>query len=290
MLKQFQNFRSAHQRTYIAILSVLIALLLLFILWFEYNYLPPGKDWVKTFRPATLELLARRSPYNIPTFYMPPWVLIPFIPLAILPEKIGSLIITDVGLLSYIFVIRKLKIRPVAAMAFLLCPATIIGLHAANIDWLIIFGFIMPPPIGLFLVLLKPQVGAAVALYWLVEAWRLGKVRTTIKTFLPISLAYLLSFAIFGPWLLKAGELVDKTGYQGYMDISLWPMSIPIGLVFLVMAIRQRKINFAYMASPFLSPYVGANSYAVVILGLTPYPLETVVATVGLWIALLAGG
>jgi len=218
---------------------------------------------------------------------MPPWALLPFIPFVFLPEKMGGLILTNLGLLAYLYLLYKLKVRPIAALAFMLSPAAIVGLHSGNIDWLVMLGFVLPPSIGLLLVMIKPQVGIAVAIYWLFISWQEGKVVKFIKTFSPVLVVYFLSFVVYGFWLNKANSLVQGNSVRGYMDMNLWPMSIPIGLVLLVVALRHRNRFFSFMASPFLSPYVGGNSYAVVILGLAQYPWEAVVASVGFWIAMI---
>jgi hypothetical protein len=287
MNQHMQAFKTAHRRLYTFMLSSLLCILLAALIWFEYQYLLPGMDWIKTFRPATLELLSGRTPYAVRTFFMPPWALLPFVPFVWLPERLGGLILTNLGILAYVYILYKIKARPAAALAFLLSPAAIVGLHSGNIDWLVMLGFVLPPPIGLFLVLIKPQVGIAVAVYWLFMGWKEGKLKKVLQTFTPVLVAYLLSFAAYGLWLLKVDNLVQGSSQRGYMDINMWPVSIPIGLVLLVMALRQRNQFFAFMASPFLSPYVGGNSYAVVILGLARYPWEAVVASAGLWIAML---
>jgi hypothetical protein len=240
----------------------IIILLILLILCFEYLYLPIGFDWEHSFRPATLEFMTGHSPYTVPTFFMPPWLLIPLIPLVLLPVRISNLIIVDIGLLCYLFILYRLKIRPVLAMIFLLFPTTLLVLQSNNIDWLIILGFIFPPQIGLFLVLMKPQAGIAMAIYWLIVS------PNKVKTFLPVTLAYLISFALYGFWILKAARMADKTGYHGAVDISFFPYLVPVGLALLITSIRKHKDGFAYIASPFLMPYVGANSYTVVILGI----------------------
>ena len=123
------------------------------------------------------------------------------------------------------------------------------------------------------------------ALYWLVEAWRQGGLGQVAKTFLPVSVLILLSLLMFGLWPLKIPNLFDA-----YWNISLWPLSIPIGLVLVTLALRHRKASYAYMASPFLSPYVGSYSYGTVILGLVSSTWETLAAVGGFWIAMLLGG
>jgi hypothetical protein len=67
----------------------LTSISLLVIGWAVYSYLPLGVDWYSTYRPAALEILNLRSPYNIPSFFNAPWILLPILPIAFLPEKMG---------------------------------------------------------------------------------------------------------------------------------------------------------------------------------------------------------
>jgi hypothetical protein len=143
-------------------------------------------------------------------------------------------------------------------------------------------GYIMPPQIGLFFVLMKPQVGGAVALFWLIDAWRQGGLKQVIKTFLPVTIAFVISFLIYGFWFIGANDLIS-VGWNA----SLFPLSIAIGLVFVSLALRQREIRFAYMASPFMSPYVGIYGYGTVLLGLVTSTWDMLAATVGIWISIV---
>ena len=239
-----------------------VCILVLFLLWFEYQYLPIGVDWAGAFRPATLEFMVGHSPYTVEGFFNPPWLLILFIPLALLPVKISSLILINIGLLSYLIILYKLKIRPIFGLIFLLFPTTLSVLYTGNLEWLVMLGFLLPPQIGLFFVLIKPQAGIAMAIYWLIVSPH------KIKTFLPVFLAFLISIILYRDWLSLLVIRGNKTGYYGTYDISFFPYLVPLGLALLIVSIRKHKDGFAYMASPFLAPYLAAYSYTVVLLGL----------------------
>src|SRR5690606_38971700 len=81
-----------------------------------------------------------------------------------------------------------------------------------NIDWLPLVGFVLPPQIGLFFILIKPQMGLAVALFWLVEAWREGGLREVIRVFGPVGAALALSLALYGLWPLRSSQEVGLGG------------------------------------------------------------------------------
>jgi hypothetical protein len=242
---------------------------------------PPAVDWITTFRPATLTLLSGESPYG--RFYLvhAPWTLVLLAPLAVLPEAVGRVMLVFCGLTSYAFIAHRLNAKPVAIVFLLLSPLVLHMLLNGNVDWLAALGFILPPQFGLFFISIKPQIGIAVAPFWLVEAWRQGGWKLVVKTFAPFSIVLLVSFAIFGFW-------PSYSFSYGVTDVwfnaSLWPMSIPIGLALLVASIRKRRIEYAMAASPCLSPYALFYSWTGALLAIVSSTPETIAAVIGLWI------
>ncbi len=242
-------------------------------------YLPPAIDWTTAFRPATLDLLAGRDPFENPLMIHAPWGLLPLIPLALLPEAVGRVMLILCGLASYAYVAHKLGAKPIATLFLLLSPPVMHVLLNGNLDWLAALGFILPPQFGLFFISVKPQMGIAVAPFWLIQAWRLGGWKQVIKTFAPFTIVLGLSFAIFGLWPLGSSRTADY-----WWNASLWPMSIPVGLALFVASVRKQKIEYAMAASPCLSPYVLLHSWVGALLAIVASVPETIAAVVGLWI------
>ncbi len=168
--------------------------------------------------------------------------------------------------------------KPLATAVVLLSPPVLHGLLNGSIDWIAAFGLILPPQIGLLFVAVKPQIGVAVMIYWLAEAWREGW-KKVIRTFWPITVLFLLSLALFGPWPIRAMKEINL-----WWNASLWPASIPVGLGLLAAAMRTRKMGYAMAASPCLSPYVLFHSWIGALLAIVPHLPETIAATVGLWL------
>ncbi|MCI0609031.1 MAG: hypothetical protein L0Z71_08225 [Anaerolineae bacterium] len=229
--------------------------------------------------PATLTLLSGHNPYANPLMIHAPWGMIPLIPLALLPESVGRVMLVFCGLASYAYVAYKLGAKPIAIVFLLFSPPVLHVLLNGNLDWLAALGFIAPPQIGLFFISIKPQMGIAVAPFWLIQAWREGGWKQTIKTFAPFAIALLLSFLIFGLWPFGTYRTADY-----WWNASLWPMSIPVGLALFVASIRKQKIEYARAASPCLSPYVLFHSWVGVILAIVSSTPETIAAVIGLWI------
>lgn len=244
-------------------------------------FVPPAIDWTITFRPAALTLLSGLSPYGRVYYVHAPWTLIPLIPLAILPEEVGRTVLLFCSLASYTFVAHKLGGKKIAIAMFLLSPLVLHVILNGNMDWLAVLGFVMPPQFGLFFISIKPQIGIAVAPFWLFEAWRDGGWKQVLKTFTPFTIVLLLSFAIFGLWPL---ETVRENITGVFFNASLWPLSIPVGLTLFVTAIRKRKLEYAMAASPLLSPYLLFYSWGGALLAIISSVPETIAAVIGLWI------
>lgn len=259
---------------------VIVLFFLGLITWMNYRFPIKGMDWSMAFQPAAFELLHGHNPYLVENFFNAPWALLPLLPLALLPVTAAMAVLTTMNLASLIVVAYKMKAGPFALAALLLSPSTFRFILDPNIDYLVALGFILPPWLGLFFVLAKPQLGIGIAVYWLIDAFRVGGWRRAFKTFAPVTAAFLLSFLIFGLWPLQS---TGSTGPFGNAN-NLWPWSIPIGIVLLLVAIIFRRKGLSILSSPFFAPYIGSHSFAVPLLGLLPNQLGIVIAVVALWI------
>jgi hypothetical protein len=262
----------------------LISILILALLVLASIYLPPGIDWRLTYRPAALAVMSGRSPYSIDSYFNAPWTIILLLPFALLPENIGRAALLIIGLGSYAFVIHKLGAKLPALIAFLISPIILHSLLNSNIDWLPLLGLIMPPQIGLLFLAIKPQMGIGVAFFWMIEAWRKGGFLECIRVFWPVVLALLISFVMFGPWPLLFNH--TKAVTQDF-NASLWPSSIPVGIVLLVAALHRRNIKYAMASSPCLSPYVLFHAWSGALASLASQPIEMIAAVAGLWILVI---
>ncbi len=270
-------------KTHRVLVIILVGVALIGVTLLLAKRLPPGIDWNLFFRPAALELLSFRSPYNVWGFPSPPWALLPMLPLAILPQEVGRAAWFLLSVIMFAWGIYRLGAKPIALAAFVGSPLVMHSLLNANIDWMVILGFTLPPQLGLFFISVKPQMGSVVALFWLAEAWRKGRVREVLRVFAPFTIVLLLSFVLFGFYPLEWVTVeVDQ-----WWNASLWPTSIPIGLTLAVAAIYRRKIQFAMAASPLLSPYVLFHAYSGALAALASYTVEMVTAVIGLWILVL---
>ncbi|RPI97261.1 MAG: hypothetical protein EHM39_09775 [Chloroflexi bacterium] len=149
-------------------------------------------------------------------------------------------------------------------------------------DWIPLVGVTLPPQIGLFLVTAKPQIVMTIALFWLVEAWRKGGPREVVRVFAPVTVAYLISFALFGFWVRRWTEQPEQ-----WWNASLFPLSVPLGLYLIVGAIREREIKYALPAGPALSPYVLFHSWSAAEIAVVSSDRWSLVVCLGLWVLIL---
>lgn len=251
--------------------------------------LPPGIDWHNTYRPTALRLLQGQSPYAIQPlnpdgsepdrFYNAPWVLLPMLPLALLPEAVGRALWALISMAAFAWTAHRMGGKPAAVALVLLSPLVLHCVLNGSVDGVVVLGLALPPQIGLIFLAIKPQVGSVVALFWLVEAWRLGGWRELLRVAAPVSVLMLISFALFGVWPLGSLRLA-----RAALNASLWPVSIPVGLALAVAAFRTRRVEYACAASPCLSPYLLFYSWIGVLLAVVRSLPETAAAVAGLWI------
>lgn len=272
------SLRGLTQSRFISWQWILVLALLAGLTAVMVDVLPPAVDWQESFRPAALELLAGRSPYSVESYYNAPWTLLPLIPFALLPLELSRALLVVVSLAGFGWTAYRMGARPAVMFLLLASPPVIHCLLNGNVEWMVVPAFVLPPWLGLFLIAIKPQVGFVLAIYWLFEAWREGGLRKVVVTFAPVTVALLLSFLIFGLWPLRLETRLDTTHY------SFWPASLPVGLALLAYAVRKRKINYIYGASPLLAPHALLHSWVGGLYSLINSWPEMLAAVGGLWI------
>src|SRR5574341_753033 len=96
---------------------------------------PYGVDWHYTYRPATLAVLRGETPYNGDIlFFAPPWVVVPLIPFAILPEDIGRSLFAVVSGAMFAVIAYRLGVKPLGLLAFLLSAPVANCIQTGNVE------------------------------------------------------------------------------------------------------------------------------------------------------------
>jgi hypothetical protein len=280
-LSKFYSFISSN-KIYLCLLIILSVGLLILSMVIIYPYVPDGRDWAIFYRPAVIRLFTGASPYEF-AIGTPPWTLLPLAPLALLPPRIGSTILVIASPVIFGLIAYKLGAKLLPVMFFAFSSPVIHNAFNINIEWLPALGLLMPPQIGLFFVLMKPQSGIGVAVYWFFEAWQKDRIKGVIKVFWPVTLALLISFALYGFGPIRAANMTLDLAHQAG-DANLFPWAVPLGLGILFYSIRKKLQTLSISASPLLSPYVGMHSWSSFLLGLVNYPAFSISACIISWI------
>lgn len=248
-------------------------------------FLPEGIDWHLTYRPVAQLAIQGKSPYS-PELPMPfpyaPWALLPVVPLGLLPENLGRGAWFVLALAAYTLFALRMGANRFTLPAFLVSPPVMHGLYNANIDFLALVGYVFPPQIGLFFLMIKPQIGIGGMVFWLVYSWQKGGVREVVRVFWPVTTAFFLSLVFFGLWPLGFLEPMQYS-----WNVSLWPVSIPVGLCLMALAFRHHSIRYSVAASPCLSPYVLFHSWAGIMGSILNDTVLSLTALAGLWILII---
>jgi hypothetical protein len=261
---------------------IVLAVLILAALPVVYYGVPIGQDWIQFFKPATLALVRGGNPYDVLNFHNAPWTLIPFIPFALMPTRLGSAGFFLLGLACFLYVAYKLSGKPLIMILFITSYPVFSCLNGGGIDWLPMLSFVTPAPVSLIFAAMKPQIGFGIGVYWLIESWRLGGIRTVVKNFLPVTLLLLASFFIYGFWIMTFVGKSQNT--VNTVNVSLFPYTLPVAFYLLWVAMTKRRARPAMAASPFFAPYHTLFSLAAPLVALFEYPVLLAIASAVLWV------
>jgi len=233
----------------------------------------PSADWYVTFDPAARGIFSGHSPYEQPVFLNPPWAMLILIPFVIFPPVTAHGLFFVACAVALVYLSWRLRASPIAMVALMLSPTAVGALLVGNLDAFVYLGMLLPPVWGLFLLMLKPQIGAGVAIYYLIETWRKGRFSGVFKTFWPITTAYVISALIFPIF-------IERIIYKSSTDVwnrSLFPYAIPLAVFFLWLAVRKKNPYFALAATAFMTPYMTFYSYLAVQMALLHKDVEKVI-------------
>lgn len=262
----------------VAAVTVLIA-----AVWVAAEFLPVGIDWRDTYRPAALAMLRGESPFSVEIYYAAPWALVPLMPMAVMPYALGRALTFVLGLAAFAYAGHRLGGRGWTLVIFM-CSAAVVGcLNNGNIEWMPLLGAVLPPQWGLILLAVKPQVGVGLGAFWMVTIWRREGLGAVVRTFAPVTLLTLASFALYGLWPLRFGQTVAWS-----MDnTSLGWYGMALGWVVLARAIGKEDEGLALASGPLLAPYVLQFTWSAVLVYLLKRPMELAGAVGLMWVPVI---
>lgn len=242
-----------------------------------------GRDLTRYFGPAAKVALSGDSPYSrnpdwIEPTATPPWIIPIALPFAYLPSRLARAAWLATSMLVYVYVLRKLKASIVGAVLFMLSPMILQSIMAGQLEWLVFLGLVVPRPIGLILLALKPQMGALLGVYWAIETLRDEGIWAAVRLVAPLGGVLLLSFALYGLWPLESAS----TTVAVYLS-PLWPYGLPVAAAALFTSIRRREEAWAGAAGPLIAPYVRYHSLSMPLIWLVRDPWLMTVVWLMLW-------
>lgn len=192
------------------------------------------------------------SPYSSAIsygFFNPLYVAIAFAPLALFPVEVADKIFAGVtffvcGIAFHLATRRDWRLT----LLLMLTPFPLMLAYLANLDELLILGAFISPLIGIWLVLIKPQLGIVVALLLLLQCYDKRSLNAMAWLMIPVTIAYIDSLSV-GLWRV--------TPLQARWNVSLFPAGLIVGLPVAFYALKKRSRDAALFAGPFLTPYLG---------------------------------
>jgi hypothetical protein len=204
----------------------------------------PTADWFDIFDPAARGVFSGLSPYHVPNFNCAPWAVVPLLPIVLFPPNLAHGLMYVVSAFTLFYILWRLKVNLITAVAFFLSPTAIGALLVNNIDPFVISGMLFPPAWGLLLLLIKPQIAVGVVFYTLIESWKKGGFWLVVRIFAPVTILFLAAMIVFPIWPQRMLTLSQNT-----FNRSTFPYLIPVGLFLLWLAFKNKNPYFA-LASP----------------------------------------
>lgn len=244
-------------------------------------------DWLQYYVPAFRATVQGLNPYIQGTGYFnPPWALLLVAPFAVLPKDAGIWSYLAFTFISYIIIARKLGAKPLALAMFMISPAVFQSFALLNLDVWALWGFVLPAPIGMLLVLVKPQMGIVFAGFLLLRAYLEGGFRRAFVTLLPTLCAVILSKLLYWNWLQALW--VNRTALQhAQWNVSIWPWGLLAGVPLLAWVVWKQHRGSAMASSVLLSPYVSWPSWTALLAGVLRSDAWTFAIVIAMYILML---
>jgi len=257
---------------------VLILVSPLIITLFTY-FLPISVDW-----RGHLNIVAQRPlhPHSVTSFFNPPWFALPLFAVGWLPLQVGQAVNAYLNLLVTALVVVRCR----GTLRSLLVALTSLPFAAlllnGNVEWIPMTSFLIPPALGLPLLLTKPQSGILVAFVWFRQAPK------KLLFLLPAALTILVSLFLWPGWpLLAVSNILNSTPtpLAGDANASIWPWTVPLGVFLMVRAWRREGELLAVASTLCLSPYFVMHS-ATLFMALfsARSPRWALLVSLGLWL------
>jgi len=217
-----------------------------------------GKEYRVYFNPA----YHAAEPYETRGFYNPFWIF----PLMAVSEWFGAYKIAvwvTVNIFAFVCVCVRIKMPAWLILPFFIFSGAAVSTFSGNVEGIVALGLILPPPVGIVLLMLKPQIGMAVTAYFVASALVYDGWKKAALTVLPLLVLVIASFILYGDWFNTSIPLLTVN----YNTIYFFPFGLPVGAALIAVGVRNRQIGFALLAIPFTTPYMNHYTWAFPIMG-----------------------
>jgi hypothetical protein len=263
-----------HCRSILLIKPIALSAVLIGLLIASANFIPIGWDFKTFFLPAGEAILNGQNPYSVEGFYNPPWLAAFFVPFALIPESIAWIVYFSLSITAFVLALRRLKLRPFCILLIMASSFVFYSLWYGNIDGFVLLGATLPPWLGIWLLLLKPQMSIG-----LVVLWAYSALLTSWKKFLlvfgPPGLVYFVCWII---GVHPAALPIHQT-----WNIQAWPWGLLFGVALIWLAIQHNDPVLGLSASPYISPYAAPQTWMVTLLPATRIPAVLVIGILLSW-------
>lgn len=209
-------------------------------------------DWDKGIIAGVLAFLSGRNPYAAPgTFVNPPYTIGILLPLAWVPPQLAMLF----PLIALFYLARRFR-KPLLLVLVGTSFPFIAGSVYANIDWIVMLGVAIGGPLGAVLDFIKPQAGVFAIVAELAKRKNLEE---RVKMLLPLGFCLLISIPLLASWIFALTKMGHS--YAVEWNFSLFPYTIPLGIVALYLAWKRKDPIWGCVASLSLAPYFYIHSF-----------------------------
>ncbi len=181
-----------------------------------------------------------------------PWATLILMPLRLFTARAATALLNAFSVVLIALLIKRFNGNVLLTVPVMLSPIGDRLFTTGQTDALILAGVLLPAGFDL-LFFWKPQVTAHVF-------WVRGLAQPKIYLVSGFAL-FVFSLVVWGNWPNAILQFGQTQLIAGWWNLSLWPYSIPIGIVMVYLSLKNKDVGYGIIASPLLFPYVNGPSY-----------------------------
>lgn len=181
-----------------------------------------------------------------------PWATLILMPLRFFSPRDATAIVNGFSVVLIALVIKRFSGNILFTIPVMLSPIGYRLITTGQTDAIILASIFLPAGFDLLL-FWKPQVIAH-------AFWVRGVEKPKIY-FVSGIVLFAVSLLFWGLWPWAIFQFGKTKLIGGWWNFSLWPYSIPIGLLMVYLSIKKKDVGYGIIASPLLFPYVNGPSY-----------------------------